>query len=86
MRALQPILALFWQTYRRALLLGLGLSCLTLACGAALPGLAGWFIAVARLRVPWGGVELRLFPPQRGDPLSGAGPCCGPVWRAVDDA
>jgi ATP-binding cassette subfamily C protein CydC len=47
MRALQPILALFWQTHRRALLLGLGLSCLTLACGAALLGLAGWFIAAS---------------------------------------
>lgn len=47
MRALRPILSLFWQTHRRALLLGLGLTCLTLASGAALLGLAGWFIAAS---------------------------------------
>jgi ATP-binding cassette subfamily C protein CydC len=67
MTALRPILALFWQTHRRALLLGLGLTFLTLACGAALLGLAGWFIAASAAAGAAGaGLTFDFFRPSAG--------------------
>jgi ATP-binding cassette subfamily C protein CydC len=52
MKALAPILNLFWQERRRALLGGAALMAATLLAGVALLGLSGWFItatAVAAL-------------------------------------
>ncbi len=44
MKHLAPILSLFWQTRRRAIVSGLLLSFLVLLAGGALLGYSGWFI------------------------------------------
>jgi ATP-binding cassette subfamily C protein CydC len=49
MKALAPVLTLFWQERRSALLGGAAMMALTLAAGVALLGLSGWFITATAL-------------------------------------
>ncbi|ADO41522.1 amino acid ABC transporter ATP-binding/permease protein [Ketogulonicigenium vulgare] len=49
LRDLRPVLRLFWQHQRRAMLQGAALAALTALAGAALLGLSGWFLTAAAL-------------------------------------
>ncbi|WP_419899091.1 ATP-binding cassette domain-containing protein [Roseomonas sp. USHLN139] len=49
MNTLLPVLSIFWQAQRRALLAGAGLAAATMLAGVALLGLSGWFITATAL-------------------------------------
>lgn len=66
MKALLPLLALFWRERRGALLGGAALAALTTLAGAALLGLSGWFITATALAGGAGALAFDVFRPAAG--------------------
>lgn len=67
MTAMAAILGLFWHAHRRSFLLGLALAATATAAGAALLGLAGWFItASAAAGIAGIGQSFDFFRPSAG--------------------